>query len=183
GDYDPGDLFSINGGFDYESGGTIISLDAIYSAYVADKLDGTKNFKQSEQLDFRLTASHMTPTLTMTGLARYVARGENRQYDSAGFLALNPYKLYGDEFTIAGSATWVFSEGWDIAPSADLRLVGGNDVEFEKSTIIGFGALLGRKLTDNFHLSAGGKLFTGNADDSAIDLSGYQLTFALTATM
>jgi len=182
GDYNPGDLFSVNAGLDIEKGRTVWSFDAIYTLYTTDKVNDLSSFKQTPQLDVRLSAKNSGQKIALSGLLRYVLRGNNKTYNEDG-IELEPLKLYGDEFTVAGALSWMFKPEWYLAPAAHIRTVAGNDLDFGNSTIIGFGAALGKDLGESVKAEAGYKLYTGSADGGDIDLSGYQITFGLTASM
>ncbi len=182
GDYNPGDLFSVNAGLDIERSSTIWSLDAIYTLYTEDKVNGAGSFKQSPQLDVRLSGRNAGDRISLSGLLRYVLRGDNTIFNESG-VELEPLKLYGDEFTVAGALTWAFKPEWYLVPGADVRTVAGNDIDFGNSTIIGFGAAVGKAVGESLKAEAGYKFYTGSADGGDIDLSGYQITFSLTASM
>lgn len=180
--YDPGDIFSVNGGFDYEREKVTYSLDLIFSQYLADKLGDVKTFRQSRQFDWRLRGVYTGEKVQVAGLARYVWRGKNRLYDEAGAWAYTR-KLFGNEFQLSGQLTYPFAGGWYAAPSADLRLIAENEMGFESSSVVGFGADAGKKMNDNFEARLGFKLYTGSADGGDTDVSGYRITLGLTATM
>lgn len=182
GDYNPGDLFSVNAGADLEQGSTVWSLDAIYTRYTTDQVNDISSFKQTPQLDMRFSVQNSGEKIGLSGLLRYVLRGDNKIFSPEGE-ELTPLKLYGDEFTVAGALTWMFKPEWYLRPAADIRTVAGNDIDFDNSTIIGLGAGLSKDLGDNMKVEGGYKLYTGSADGGEIDLSGYQITFGLTASM
>ena len=180
--YNPGDVFSINGGVDYERGRMLWSADLVYSHYVADKLNTIKTFKQSRQFDWRFRGNYNGENIQFVGLVRYVWRGKNRLYNEAGEWAFTR-KLFGNELLLSGELTYPFAEQWYAAPSADLRLIASNEVNFDNSSIMGFGAAVGRKFGESMDARFGFKLYTGSADGGNIDVSGYRVTFGLTATI
>lgn len=180
-DYNPGDVISANAGIDIESGATNWTLDMIYSVFTTDQIDGVKTFKQSPQVDLRLGMRRSDEAQSFSAQIGYLIRGDNTQY-SVGGVELDPFKLYGNEFFIAGAYARQFSQLWHIRPAADLRMIGGNDLSEESSTVFGIGATIGREIGANLSFDCGAKLYTGSADGGDIDLSGYQITFGLTAT-
>ncbi len=182
GDYNPGDLISVNAGLDIERGSSVWSLDAIYTMYGEDKVNSLSSFKQSPQFDIRFSGRNAGEKFSLSGLVRYVMRGDNKIFNVTG-LELDPIKLYGDEFSVAGALTWAFKPEWYLVPGADVRTIAGNDADFDNSTVIGFGAALGKAMGESLKAEAGYKLYTGSADGGDIDLSGYQITFGLTASM
>ena len=121
-------------------------------------------------------------TVSATGMARFVLRGKNSLYDDAG-LGIPSMQLYGNEFSLGGTVDWMFAERWFASPTMSVRLIGGNDMGEESATVFGFGAGLARQLGENLGATGGFKLFTGSADGGNKDISGYQLTVGLTASM
>lgn len=182
GDYNPGDLFSVNAGVDIDRGHTTWSLDAIYTLYTTDKVNDVSSFKQTPQMDMRLSVINAGRKIGMSGLLRYVLRGDNKTFNQDGE-ELEPLKLYGDEFTVAGTLRWAFRPEWYLVPSADFRSIAGNDLDFGSSSIFSIGAAVNKDLGENMKAEVGYKLHTGSADGGNIDLSGYQITFGLTASM
>ncbi|MEW5923574.1 MAG: hypothetical protein AB1746_06265, partial [Candidatus Zixiibacteriota bacterium] len=85
------------------------------------------------------------------------------------------------ELSINGNFTYHPDKKWYVSPSVDLRFIGKSDEGIDKSNIFGFGGTYGRTLGDRMNMDVGLKYFTGSADDGALDLTGLQLTFGLTA--
>ena len=185
-DYDPGDMFSVNGGFDYERGMMLWSVDVIFSQYVPDKLADTKLFRQSRQFDWRLRGLYTGEGVEFSGMARYVMRGQNRLYNGLGEWDATR-KLYGDEFQLAGEARYQFGTDWFAAPSLDLRMISSADVtehlQIGSASIFGVGGTVGRNLGEDVSGQVGFKYYTGSADGGGIDLSGYRITFGIAAAM
>jgi hypothetical protein len=183
-DYNPGDVVALNAGMDIDGDATVWSIDFIYSFYGTDKIDDENSFKQSSQLDMRLAARHTRGTLGFDGLVRYVVRGQNEEYDEDGVeLSMSPFKLYGDEFTLHGGMSKLFDNGWYAAPSIRMRLIGGNDLDFESSSVFSIGSSVGKGVGESLNIQGDLRYYTGSADGGDIDISGYQATLGLTATM
>ena len=185
-DYDPGDLFSANGGFDLERGPMLWSLDLIFSQYLPDKLDDIKIFRQSRQFDWRFSGTYTGEGVQVFGSARYLWRGKNRLYNDLGEWDATR-KLYGNEFQLAGAVQFDLATNWTVAPSLDLRLIAKTDVaeslEIGSANVLGIGTIVGRQLGEQFAGNLGFKYYTGSADGGGIDLSGYRITFGITASM
>ncbi|MBU0982677.1 MAG: hypothetical protein KKA42_02335 [candidate division Zixibacteria bacterium] len=184
GDYDPGDLLSINGGVDIERGPMVWTVDLIYTAYTRDRLDGIRIFKQSPQLDSRFSGTYRAENMTMKGHLRYAARGDNKQWDSLGVLT-DPFRMYGNEFNADFSASWVLAEDWTVTPAVDMRLIGENEAGLGNSTVFGFGGNVGRRLGDTWFVNGGFTYYTGSVDAfiTDIDLTGYRLSLGLTGRL
>ncbi len=202
-DYNPGDIVGINARAEVERDEWQISTDLVYSIYTTDKINDEEIFKQSPQFDIRFGVRRETETnLGYGGFIRYVARGENAFYDSSG-TELASVKLFGNEFMIGGHVAWDFAEGWQALPSADLRLIGGSELEvagnqmdvvefgFDGATIFGVGASVGRNLTETIGVQGGLKLYTGTASNIDFftqesvdsDVTGYSLSVGVSASM
>jgi hypothetical protein len=178
GDYDPGDFISVNGGADWQREKVTVFGDVIFTSYFKDKLNGAEVFKQSTQLDLRLGAGYDGPNYGVNGQIGYVLRGRNAFYNP-----VRDERIFGNEFRANVNLTRRFEQGWSITPSGELKLVGPTDSGFGSCTIFGFGGSVGRTFGKQLALNIGGKYFLGNADDNAIDLSGFQLAAGLTASM
>jgi hypothetical protein len=182
--YDPGDFISANGGIDYQRGRMLWSGDLIYSFYLADKLDGEKAFRQSRQFDWRLRCDYTGERNSFAAMLRYVWRGHNRVYSDAGFVTP---KLFGNEFTVLAEYTQLIGQQWFAAPSADFRIIAGSEITTEigsgSSNVLGFGASVGRHLTEQLSASLGVKFYTGSAYDGDLDISGYRISLGLTGAL
>jgi len=181
GKYDPGDFVSINAGADWQKNEMTFTFNAVFTAYANDKFEGNKVFAQSTQLGLNLAAAYDGQDYDVGAGIGYLLRGRNTFYD--------PDKgdreghVFGNEFEIRGYLTRRLQQVWQVTPSAQLKLVGANDLGFGSSTIFGFGAGVGRTLSEQLAINFGGKYFVGNADGGAIDLTGFQLTASLTANL
>ncbi len=196
GSFDPGNTFSVNAGIDIAVDEYFWSINAIYSVSSVDKFEGIESFKQSPQLDLRASVSTGGDGAVFSGLARYVVRGKNTDYDILG-VKLEEIKLYGNELSLAGAVDFPLGAKLHARPAADLRMIStsgltfvtstvpgiGDELELGGSTVLGIGGGLGYKVSENFDAGFGIKLYTGHAADGDIDLSGYQLTFGLSASM
>ncbi|UCE23451.1 MAG: hypothetical protein JSU74_09100 [Candidatus Zixiibacteriota bacterium] len=180
GDYDPGDVFSVNGGGDLHKGSMTWSANIVYTAYATDKLDGVKTFKQSQQLALSASGVHKGDPVTISGWISWIGRGNNTFYDTTETI-LSELKLYGDEFTFGAAATFELSGDWRITPSAKLRLISENEISIGSSDVIALGMAAGKNFNENISAQAGFTYFSGSAYDDLIDLSGYQLSFGLLA--
>jgi hypothetical protein len=181
GDYKPGNQFSINAGADTKRGTMSYSFGAIYTIYSDDKYEDIKIFRQSSQLDLRLSGVYEADRYNISGAMRYLLRDRNKRYDLETGQTLEQLKAYGNEFLIGGRFTYHPEKKWYLAPSADLHLIAANEYEFGSSTVVGFGADAGRNLGEGINLALGFKYYTGSADGGNIDLNGYQLSAGLTA--
>ena len=180
GDYNPGDVFSINGGGDLQKGSMTWSANIVYTAYATDKLDGVKTFKQSQQFAISASGENKGDRVTLCGWISWVGRGNNTFYDTTETV-LSELKLYGDEFALGALAAFEFTGDWRITPSAKLRMVSENEIFIGSSDVIALGIATEKNFNENISARVGFKYFTGSAYDDLIDLSGYQLSLGLLA--
>jgi len=182
--YNPGDVISANGGIDYQRGRTLWSVDLIYSQYFADQLNDEKVFRQSRQFDWRLRCDYTGERSSFATMLRYVWRGHNRVYSDTGYVTP---KLFGNEFMVLAEYTQLFGEKWFAAPSADFRVIAGSEITTEigsgNSNVLGFGASVGRHLTEQLSASLGVKFYTGGAHDGDVDVSGYRIILGLNGAL
>ncbi len=191
-DYNPGDVFAINGSTEIVDEDLTYLINVVYSLYSTDKSDGVDQFRQSPSLDIRFGLNRKDEVISYGGMARYVVRGNNKLIDLKDPNAISFSKVYGNEFSFAAHLGWTMAEDWYIVPEAEVRMIGSNDLYFDHSTVFGFGGSAGRQLGKNFHVNGGFKLYTGSVetldpgDNNAkisSDLSGYRITLGLTASM
>ncbi len=180
GDYNPGDIITVNAGADLPTGNMTWSANVIWTMYGDDKLDGVKTFKQSQQLDFGITGTYISDPYTINGWTSYVLRGNNTEYQGAG-LAPSESKYYGREFAAGASFTYKTAGGWYFTPLAKLRIIGENELSFGSSDIMSFGATIGKTISQGVNADAGFRYYTGSAISDLIDLTGYQLSAGLLA--
>ncbi len=180
GDYDPGDLFSVSVNADRRWESLILGFNGIFSTYSTDKLDGKKIFAQSDQFDLRLNGVYRAGGVDIAGMMQFINRGRNTRYDSLGAL-YDQLKFYGNEFAVGTSVSFMAAEALSLTPAAEFRFIGGNEYGFEKSNLMGFGLEAQYRFSEMLDAVLGYKLYTGKADNSGIDIGGYQLTAGFTA--
>lgn len=180
GDYNPGDVITVNAGADLPTGNITWSTNVIWTMYGDDKLDGVKTFKQSQQLDFGIIGSYRSDPYIINGWISYVLRGNNTEYAGAD-LVPSESKYYGNEFAAGASFTYKTAGDWSFTPVAKLRIIGENELSFGSSNIMSFGATVAKTISQGLGASAGFRYYTGSAISDLIDLTGYQLSVGLLA--
>jgi hypothetical protein len=180
GDYNPGDLFSIQVSVDRQSDQLLLFAGLGFTTYSTDKLEDEKIFRQSDQFNINAGMSLSGEIISLTTDAGYLIRGRNTRYDTTEAI-FDQLKIYGNEFMFNGILNWTFTENWYLSPSLKFRIIGANEYDFDNSSIFGFGTGLGRRLAEDIDLNIGFKYFTGSADGGDIDISGYRLSAGLAA--
>jgi hypothetical protein len=184
GDYNPGEQLSISAGAETKLSDILLNANMIFSTYSVDKLDGNKIFKQSRQLDIVLGGSYSTKRYAISAGMRYLIRDRNTRYvpDSTEAIS-DQLKIFGNEFSFDTRFSWMPSEMWYIMPMMDLRVIAANEIDNGGSNIFGLGIETGRKLGKAIEAGVGLKYMTGSAGDGKFDLSGFQFSTSLTATL
>ena len=182
GKYDPGDIISVNAGADIQQDYVTWSGNAVFTTYLPDKMEGNKVFRQSEQLDLRLSGQFDNRLYQLVGQLRYVLRGRNSRYNTSTEQVRERLKLYGSEFQLSAGFTYHFPGKWYAGSLASLRLIGANEEDFGSSNTLMVGGTVGRKLGEYSGLELGVKYLSGEADGGNISLSGLQVTSALVAS-
>lgn len=175
GDYNSGDMASLNVGLDLPKDPWQWTLSAAYTIYGADKLDGVSTFKQSPQLALSGSGTYSSKPHSVTGWLSYVIRGKNTFYDSAETV-IDESKLYGNEFSAGARAEYEFAQAWKFMPSVKMRFIEANDFFLGSAKIYSFGGAFGRQFSEQLSASAGFRYFTGSVDAGLTDLTGYQIT-------
>lgn len=182
-DYDPGDLFNIYAGGDISRGDIAWSGNLLFTTFVADKIGGVKILKQSTQLEIQLGGIFDNKRHRLNGEVSYTIRGRNERYGGPSEEVIERLKLYGNEFSASAGYTAILQNGWSLGPSLSLKLVEGDEEEFGKSTIFSASGSVAKQVGEQLSFNAGARYMTGTADDSRYDLTGYQLTAGLSATL
>lgn len=178
-DYNPGDLLALNVGLDMGTDSARAALDVVYTMYTNDTKEGQKIFRQAPQIDVRLTGVRATGAVMLSGLLRYLNRGDNKEFDASG-AELTPLKLYGNEFAAAGGASFKLGSQFFFGPAAEYRAVSSSD-EDGSSSVVGLGGNFTIGAGQSVAINGGGLYHTGNADGGDIDLTGISASLGLTA--
>jgi hypothetical protein len=182
GKYNPGDVMSVTAGADMNQGALSLGVDMNYVMYSADQLEEIKVFQQSPHLDLKMSIGVSSRKILWETVFGGIIRGENKMFDTSG-AEIAALKIYGSEFSVGSALSWMPSKAWTVRPAVDLRLVGANDEGEDKATVFGAGGYVGSRFSKSLGIELGGKYYTGSADGGDIDLTGYQLSFGLTASM
>ncbi len=180
--YNPGDMFSINGGTEYNKDNLTLSTNLIYSTYSTDNVNGDKVFSQGDEVNFSVGGLLKQKKYDATAAVHYTWRGRNATYDTTGSV-IERLKFYGNEFSVGTVVTWYPVQDWSVSPGIDYKIIASNENGFGDSKIFGFGARFGRQLSENTDVGLGVKFYTGKADDSRLDLSGTQITAGISAKL
>ena len=85
--YKPGNQFSISAGADTRIGQVAYNAGITYTLYSDDKLDDSKTFRQSDQVDFRFGGAYDNERFGISSSLRYLVRGRNKTVQSRRFSA------------------------------------------------------------------------------------------------
>lgn len=181
-DYDPGDLLNIYAGGDVSRGDMSWSGNLLFTAFTADRIDASKTLRQSTQLELQLAGAFDNERHRIDGMISYTFRGRNERYDSATEEVIERLKLYGNEFYLTGGYTALLEDGWSLGPAVSLKLIEGDEDSFGKSRIFLVSGLAGKEINEKFAVNAAFRYMSGKADDSRLDISGFQITTGISAT-
>lgn len=181
-DYDPGDLFNVYAGGDLARGDVSWSGNVLFTTFVADKIADAKVIKQASQLELQLAGVFDNQRHRLNGLVSYTIRGRNARYDGNTEDVIERLKLYGNEFFVSAGYTSILESGWSFGPSMSLKLIEGDEESFGKSSIFSAAVSAGRQLGERFAADASLRYMTGKADDSRLDVSGFQISTGLSAS-
>ncbi|UCC43985.1 MAG: hypothetical protein JSU65_12870 [Candidatus Zixiibacteriota bacterium] len=184
GDYNPGNIFSINGGGQVQSGRVTWSANLAFSAYGTDTQDGINVLKQGSMIGLGVGANAEFDNYALQGGVSYLIRGRASVHEDDSLIS--QLKHYGDEFEGFGRVRFGLGQDMYLAPSISIQMIADNELAelvSGSSSIIGLGADVGREFSDRFRADLGFEYFTGSALDGEIDLSGYQMVLSLTATL
>jgi hypothetical protein len=162
-------------------------LSVVYNMFGEDELDGNPVFQDGDIFDltgeFRYREDRIS---TLLGL-RQLIRGKDKRLD-AGELVTEAEKSHGAETRIYGEVGYSATERIGVKALLDYQYVAANG--YDEDHVRGFGSSnyfgIGAGLTGAFSKVLSGvaefEYFTGSADDSALDLSGWQLVLGVGAS-
>ncbi len=180
-DYKPGNSFNLTAGLQRELGNSLLNGDITLTTSADDKQGDVPIYSRGDQVAFHAGLAGGSLRNRYVTDATFLLRGRNAVYDPAGIL-LQQLKTYGNEFIVAGGFEHLTDGKWSYGPSADLRLIAGNELGLGKSTVLGLSGHLARELTPMVGLRLTLKYFTGSTHDGEIDLSGFQTWLTASGT-
>jgi hypothetical protein len=182
GDYNPGDEFTVQGTATLPLDRGRIDLDLGYKYYVSDKLESEKIFKNGDQFSFALSGSYeFGETVGNLGFL-FLLRGKDSRRSGEVF-NYEPYNSNGNKTVFSGSIRHSFTQFVAAEFLTAYRVVAANKWAetdpsyFGKSDLFSIGA--GASFSaDNDRYSLFGRLMlhNGSGNDSAISISGTEIT-------
>ena len=178
-DYNPGDLLGVDVGLDFGTDSARAALDVVYTLYTNDTRDGNDIFRQAPQIDVRLSGFRSSGTVSLSGMVRYLSRSDNKRFNDSTSVELPPLQLYGNEFGVAGAASFRLANQFFFGPTAEFRSISSSDVEGSSSVYGVGGSLTGGG--NSVAVTGLAMYHFGDADGGNIDLTGYSASIGLTA--
>ncbi len=182
GRYNPGNLFTATISLSRVFEKLALSGNLLMTFYGADRFDDKKVFEQNTRLSFRLGSSYSAKAYRASLSLGYLLRGRNTRYGGDEVI-IEQLQLFGDEFSARGSLDFWLENGWSVGPTAELRLVSGDELigplRFGSSEIYGFGGSVQKRISDGLNVRVKGLYHTGSADDNKLDVSGLSLSLSL----
>jgi hypothetical protein len=180
-DYKPGNALSLTLGLQRNLGERLLNGDITLTTSADDKQDDLPVLSRGDQVTLHSGLTSGGEHRRYYADASYRLRGRNTLFDPTGVL-VQQLKIYGNEFTLAGGLEFKHNEVWHYGPSADLRLIAGNEIGLGNSKILGVGGQVARAIGSGVNLRLALKVFTGSTHDGEIDLGGYQVWLAANGT-
>lgn len=179
GDYDPGDVFSLNATADVSSGGIQYGADIGFSLFGTDAMDGGDIYKQAPQFSARLRGTRPGETYSTTLGARMILRGRNTRYDMTDGAIDSQLKQYGDEFDVFVRVARALGPDWKIGALIGTRQILASEEYLGRSSLMNFALDLGRDLSRNLGLDLGVMYYTGATDGGDTGIGGLQISGGL----
>jgi len=183
GDYNPGEVMTVELGISTRGDKSALSTSINYLEYTTDQYNGKRIFRQGQQVGFAATALYDNNTYRINPTLRYTNRGRNTRYQTNTETIRDRIKLYGNEFEAGIEIGRHIRGNWLFSPLVSILLIQSNEVSFGDSKVLTLGGSISKKLTDKINLGSWFKAMTGDADDSRIDLKGYQVSASITAVI
>ena len=183
GEYDPGDILTVQGGFSTRGSKASFSIGGDYMLYATDKLDSKKVFEQGEQVVLSSTFVFDNSKYRIIPSIRYTVRGRNTRYETNSEVIRDRLKLYGNEIEIGLELGRYIRSGWFMGPLVSLLLIENNEDDFGDSNVLTTGGSISKVFSDKVRIGTWFKVYSGDTDGGRIDLLGYQVSASLTAVL
>lgn len=166
GDYDPGDEILVTGGCDVKVGeGAAFSLDAVFTTYGKDKLDGEEVFAAGNKVAVNAQFRKQFRVDELWLLVRYRSRGK-AQIQLGNIFVPEDEKTEPDQFEISGSYTIGISDRFSLSILAEGRFYQKTPADFSGVTLGGVGLAPTFKVSENLSIPARFKFLTGKTKDA-----------------
>lgn len=181
GEYDPGNWITISA--DIQGGDKELAWmgSLSYATASVDKLDSRKIYDQGQNFSIGFGLRYKKDKVAANGDVRYLVRGRNTDYDANENIT-EQLKVFGNEFALGGDLTYAINPKAHLGPTLELRKIADNEYDFGSSLVYGLGLTGGYQVGTGVEFGAGLKYYAGNAGNSLIDLTGYQLSLSLTGS-
>ncbi len=186
-DYKPGNILRTGGYASFKSEGYRGNIAAVFHLFSDDELDGEPVFRDGNIIDLRLELALLENPASASIGFRQLIRGKEKRIIGGEFMT-EPEKSRGDESRVSGRAGYAVNENMTIRLLLDYKRVAANGYDdehvrsFGSSNYFGIGFGGSAILSEVLHGFGEFEYFSGNADDSALDLSGWQIAIGAGAT-
>jgi hypothetical protein len=146
-----------------------------YSAFRDDTLAGQKVYGRGDEFIFHLGTVYSKPSVSITGDARFYLRSENTLFGEEEVVT-SQTQVYGDEVFLLANLLFTPGHNWRYGVLIDYRLIKADGLGLGDSYTLAPGVQLNHWFGGHYNIGTVLKYYTGKADESAIDLSGYQVS-------
>ncbi|MBN2088744.1 hypothetical protein JW964_03985 [candidate division KSB1 bacterium] len=183
-DFDPGDIFSLNAGVDFNVQKNIkIYLDVLYTLYFKDKIRSRQTFGAGSKLSIEAGFLYRQELYSILAYANLRQRGKN-EYWTGTSLEPESKNSNGPQLEFDGTFRYVLNEQTGALGFAVLRAYGENEHRSGDAAIGGLGIGIDHALSMQFTVDAGLKFYFGRlgGGKNAKGITGYEFLVGGTAS-
>ncbi len=175
-DFDPGDIFSLNGGVDFKAQKNMkIYFDIVHTLYLKDKIRGRETFGSGSKLSIEAGFFYQQEMYSILANANLRQRGKN-EYWTGTSLEPESKNSNGPQLEFDGTFRYFLNEQTGALGFAVLRAYGENDYRTGDAAIGGLGVGIDHALSTQFTVDAGLKFYFGRlgGGKNAKGITGYE---------
>ncbi len=183
-DFDPGDIISINAGFDFNIQKNIkIYLDILHTLYFKDKIRNRQTFGAGTKTSLEAGFLFHQELYSILANANLRQRGKN-EYWTGTSLEPESKNSNGPQLEFDGTFRYVLNEQTGALGFAVLRAYGENEKRSGDAAIVGLGGGIDYTISAQFTIDGGCKFYYGRlgGGKNAVGITGYDFQVGATVS-
>ncbi len=179
-DFKPGGEASASAGFDWRpADGALLRLDVAGRTFQDDESLGEKVYRAGTQIEVEALMARVTPKTSVRITARNVVKEDDERFETAGDEILSTAVRSSNSLWAAGEVYVVAVASIALGVEARAGVFGDSDAGLSDGSTAAIGPGV-RWSGPRHHVGIAAQWLSGNAEDNTLDLSGLDVSAALT---
>lgn len=181
-DFKPGGEASASAGFDWRPAeGSLVRLDVAGRTFQKDESLGETVYQAGTQVEIEALMARVTPRTSVRIRARNVVKEDDRKFETAGAEILTTAVRSSNSLWAAGEVYFKAVSALALGLEGRVGVFGDSDAGLSDGSTASFGPGV-RWSTAHHQLGITAQWLHGNAEDNTLDLTGLDVSGALTVT-